>query len=396
MQANHSTKSSTDSACDFCGSGLTSVYRSSDTQRGASVSVCNNCGLVQSIYSREKPAERVVSISSGAAWGNIRHGKGLRLKAALPILETVDWGGVTTILDVGSNRGDFVKWAREKNESVSIVGIEPDPNIIEDYKSTPGFTLHQKKLENSELKKDSFDFVYCSHTLEHAASASKMLEQMRDCMKPGAKLFLEVPNIESISDPNIIEDFFLDKHSFHFNRSVLLDYLKHLGFRIISGEGETDRYNIAFLVSKEKKSKTGPFKPSDSSLPEQNIRLITTYESTLNSNRAKLKSLVEKKINPFLARQRVVFWGGGRMFDALVRYGGLDPRKACCVVDEHLWKYVPKAHGVDIKRPEYIKVIQPQAVIVLARSSAPEITEKARKLGVKNVIKFSELAQSGH
>jgi len=39
-------------------------------------------------------------------------------------------------------------------------------------------------------------------------------------------------------------------------------------------------------------------------------------------------------------------------------------------VDEYLWKIVSTVHGVEIHRPEYLKIAQPQVVVVLARSSA--------------------------
>ncbi|MHA1360794.1 MAG: class I SAM-dependent methyltransferase, partial [Candidatus Helarchaeota archaeon] len=166
-----------------------------------------------------------------------------RLHAVTKILGSfIPWNGIRNVLDVGSNRGDFVKWLQTKNLVTDIVAVEPDRNIIDDYKSLPNLTLYIDKLEKINLPSSYFDLVYCAQTLEHAESASAMLEQIQDCMKIGSHLFLEVPNIDILRSDDIVEEFFMDKHKFHFNHSLLRDYLNILGFEI--AYDSTDIFNI--------------------------------------------------------------------------------------------------------------------------------------------------------
>jgi hypothetical protein len=398
MPEQMNTQSSTDdfklTRCDFCrAEALSIVYNVPDSNLGMDVAVCMCCGLVQSLQTQPKPVERTVTTSSGANWGNIRHGKGLRLKTAVELLkDQIPWESITEVLDIGSNRGDFVQWVRNLSPNINITAIEPDHSIVEPYQSLPGLILFLERFEKIALPQAKYDLVYSSHTLEHASSASEMLSQTYDCMKKGGYLFLEIPNLDQVGFQDVVEEFFIDKHTYHFNQELLIAYLNHLGYRAVTDKDLSDQYNITLLLRKDE-AVPGEFTWADGPcLAENNRQMISTYATLLQSNHADLKG-VAARLQQFIARQRVAFWGAGRIFDALVRYGNLQVGQST-LVDEYLWKILPSVHGVPIHRPEYLKMVQPQVVIVLARSSANEIMTKARNLGIKNVIKFSDLLLS--
>jgi len=118
---------------------------------------------------------------------------------------------------------------------------------------------------------------------------------------------------------------------------------------------------------------------------------VLTMASDLN--RKNLKKVVAK-LEPFMERQKVAFWGASKIFDALVRFGGLKTDSLICVVDEYLWKILPEAHGIAVEHPDVLKEKNPDVVIVLACSSANEIARKIRRLGIRNVVIFSQLLSS--
>ena len=383
--------------CDFCGGKeLVAVYQVPDSLSGIEVLVCNICGLVQSLRTVEvQTRDRVVSTSSGSDWGNIRHGKGLRFNQVKEILNSnIPWNRINAVLDVGSNRGDFVLWLSENKKVDEIIGIEPDYLVVDEYRDLENLNLVLDRFENVSLPSNHFDLVYCVHTLEHSDSASLMLKRMFDCLRIGGFLFLEVPNINIIKEEDTVEEFFIDKHTFHFNRSLLCQYLKFLGFKILYGENSSDQFNITFVAVKEEgKQGNQIFRSETNLLAENNKKLLRNYSDTLYRNREKLAQLTDTKIIPLLSRQKIVFWGAGRIFDALVKYSHLGT-EGFELVDEYLWKIVPKIHGIEVHRPEYLRISQPQVVIVLARSSADEIVSKARSFGCRNVIKFEDLLLS--
>ena len=104
--------SADDFSCDFCRKNkLAAIYKPDGSTRGLTVYVCERCGLVQSAPRIARTADRhAAAVSGGADWGNVRYGKGFRTGAAMEaIAHHADLSGTPALLDVGSNRGSFVK-----------------------------------------------------------------------------------------------------------------------------------------------------------------------------------------------------------------------------------------------------------------------------------------------
>tara|TARA_B100000315_G_scaffold168054_1_gene156573 strand:+ start:1328 stop:2512 length:1185 start_codon:yes stop_codon:yes gene_type:complete len=382
-----------DAFCDFCKNKLEKKYNPVNTKRGMQVCVCTNCGLVQSVQSQEKPDKRIQTLSCNADWGNVRHGKGLRLNHFKNAVKNcVNWKNVNHVLDVGSNRGSFVNWLLEENNRLNVTAVEPDSEIIKDNYKHKNVNLIVDRFENISLEKDFYEFVYCSHTLEHSASALGMLKQIRSYMKYGAYLFLEVPNLKNIEDSNIVEEFFMDKHTFHFDRETLYSFLKRMGFTLVYENEKSDMYNIAFVLQKSDSKTTLPHENTQSNV-KNNAKSIERYNQLLSDNRKLLQTLVEKKLKPLAKRQKVAYWGAGRIFDALLKYGGLTVNNVYALVDKHLWDKVDNSQGTNIQRPEILRILEPNVVVALARSSEETIAKTAKRMGVRHVLRFNELME---
>ena len=371
--------------CDLCGATPESVYSAEDTARGARVCVCPKCGLVQTLYSGREDGHHAPSTSSGAGWGNIRHGKGLRLDAVKNDLATrLDWSSIQTVLDVGSNRGDFARWLFDHTPSVGLLAVEPDGEIVETYAGDSRIDLRISRMEHLVLESASIDLAFCFHTLEHAESALEMLRQIREALRPDGRLFLEVPNLHLIGDPDVAEDFFIDKHSFHFDPGSILDLLAVAGFAPEWGPLDDDS-NIT-VIARPTDPSTVIFSPERST---GHVRLIEQYTLRLAENRERLIGVAER-IGDLAARQRTAVWGAGRLFDALIRFGGLDPT-GMVLIDEYLARHLDLIHGAAVHRPDVLRRDPPQVVIVLAKSSTTEITRRIRGFGIKNVVTYQDL-----
>jgi hypothetical protein len=377
--------------CDFCEHAKApSIYEPAGTRRGVSVWCCSRCGLVQSNFSKHE-VSKIRTLSTDADWGNVRHGKGVRhdhLKEL--ITKYIDLSSIETIVDIGSSRGDFVKWAKVAMPKASVIAIEPDESVIDGYQDLDGVQVFVNKSEDVNLGKDMVDLIFNSHTLEHAKSARVMLNQMHDAMKFGAYAIVEVPNIEVISMDNIIEEYFIDKHTFHFDREILIDYILNMGFEIISGRQDVDRLNITLVLKKVSSARA--YEPVNGlNRQNRNIQWIKNYPSRLCENRKLLKEIVDKKLKPLAQRQKVAFWGAGRIFDTLVKYGGLEPSDVYCLVDRYLFEIVGSTHGVIINRPEYLRLLEPNVIVILGTSAESSMASEAYKMGIRHVLKFSEL-----
>ena len=389
MTERNFTMSNINMACDFCGAALDDVYHATPSPRGMVVCVCSGCGLVQSRQTGSPPTETIRTTSSEADWGNIRHGKGARLQPSLKILQAhAVFDSVTRVLDIGSNRGHFVQWLHATHPQIACVAVEPDGSVVSNYATQPGLTLHLSRFEAMQFAPGSFDLIYSSHSLEHADSAAAMMRHSYEILAEGGWLYLEVPNLQAIGERDIVEEFFIDKHSFHFDPVTLGAFCESLGFEQVNPAQDTDAFNLCLLLRKSGTPK--PFVGAPTHAAPQRA-LIDGYRQTLAANRQMLHSVVTRYLAPLAARQKVGYWGAGRIFDALVKFGGLDPRQIHCLVDAHLAGIVPQVHGVPIQPPRALKRAEPQVVVVLGRSSEQEMARQAQAFGIRHVLKFSDL-----
>ena len=362
--------------CDLCGkSDVAPLYRPQGTKRDAWVYICNYCGLLFTITA-DIPYSKEPNLSCDADWGNVRFCKCQRFDAIKDDLPTQ----FMRVLDVGSSRGHFANWYHEQNPEAEIVALEPDARI---NGCGADIDFRPQYIENANLSADYFDFVYCCQTLEHADSATRVLEEIYKAMKPGGVLFVEVPyTLEIIYYPNNTEEYFIDKHNFHFVYSTMKEYLQKTGFEIL--RSREDELNISLFAKK-----TGRITLPSRSLRDD-IHAVQVYARNIQQNRKKIKPAVEK-INKLLDTMKVAFWGANTMLDLMVKYGGLDPKRIGFLADDYMADCIDAIHGIPIRKVDELRVFEPDALVILARFSAESMKKRAQMFGIRNIIKFEDL-----
>ena len=361
--------------CPLCGSAdLSPVYRPRGTARDLTVHVCSGCGLVQSLPRRASVGKRPTSVSGGADWGNVRYGKGFRLADTMDAIGT---SRPARVLDIGSNRGAFVQAAHERWPDAAITAVEPDARVVDTYRGLPGVTLHVGPIEDVALPPAGFDLIHCSHTLEHLADPIAVLGQIAVALTPGGVAYLEVPDLATIGRDDLVEEWFIDKHLYHFDAASLSSALASAGLVPVAGI----RSALHLCAVVRRGTWAGIVPTAD---PKQVAGLIDGYDRRLAGNQQRLHAAADQIAE--LARQkRVVVWGAGRILDSLIRIGGLEPMCLAGVVDRHLVKHAPELHGISLLAPAALPELRPETVIIASREFAAEIAAEAVAL-VPDVI----------
>ena len=122
-------------------------------------------------------------------------------------------------------------------------------------------------------------------------------------------LYLEVPDIKIIKSKNCLEEYFIDKHTFHFSDNDIKNYLIKYNFKII--DKIFDKENAIFLIKKISFIKKKNIKNNYKS----NKILIKNYAKNMSFNVAKLKKFKKKLADMILKKKVILFWGAGRIFN---------------------------------------------------------------------------------
>lgn len=357
--------------CDLCGSRtLERIYSPSTSRKNMSVYICNECALVQSLPRGIKTVDYTPRLSSGADFGNLRYHKGMMVPRVVAfILRYVNIKKRKAILDIGSNRGDLIEALHEINPVANFVGVEPDARIIHSYASHKWLRLYVSRFENLKFYREIFDLIVCLHTLEHTDSVYVMAKKIRKVMLTGGYLFLEVPNIAQINKRDIVEEFFVDKHLYHFSPFSLRQLLHKCGLKII-GLDTRNKVNISVIAIKPFKAKgqfaEGPGVRNEIALIK---KLIRNYELNLKRNLCKINKIAE-----FIKKncdKRILLWGAGRIFNAFVTNSDISNKDVVGVIDEFI--RFKRISGFKIYRSNALPVLAPDIIIIFSREFFQEI-----------------------
>jgi SAM-dependent methyltransferase len=377
--------------CDFCGrDSLHFAYQPEGSTRGLKVALCRHCGLVQSAPRIDRTEKRHgAAVSGGADWGNVRYGKGFRTQAAMEALARhLPFDGAMALLDVGSNRGRFTAAFLTAAPHGQVTAVEPDERYADSCAGLPRTHLMLSRIEDAALADASFDIVHSCHTIEHLAHPFASLKDHARVLKPGGLLVLDAPNIALIGGDDILEEWFIDKHLYHFSETTLGRMIEAAGFTVIERPDPKDRINLLF-VAKKNGTAAGEIAANAAEVTHAEKRL-RSYVETRTANCAALAAAAHELEN--LKPQRVALWGAGRLFDSLVRTGGFDPTSLSLLIDAHLIQHMADRHGVRLSPPQALAETGADVIVVMSRGFSDEIVAEARRLAPKaRIILYADL-----
>lgn len=128
-----------------------------------------------------------------------------------------------SVLDVGSNRGDFLYLLQEALPCITVHGIEPS------RLSFYGVPTTNMRFEECTFD-TQFDVIISRHVLEHLASPYPFILKAHELLKDDGLLFLEIPNLH-YDLPRGIENF-IPEHIHHFSQLSLNTFLSRCGFHL--------------------------------------------------------------------------------------------------------------------------------------------------------------------
>lgn len=194
----------------------------------------------------------------------------LTLAQKAKLIQNVTGLSKGTLLDVGCGIGAFVHTM--KSNGWTATGLEPDANTRRLSKELYGLELKDAS-DLYSLPLASFDAITLWHVLEHVHDLHAYIEQLKALLKPGGRLFIAVPNYQSV-DANIYGStwaaYDVPRHLYHFTPRAIHTLMSQHGLKVINERPMWfDSFYISMLSSKYRFGKT---------------RMIGSFLSGLRSN----------------------------------------------------------------------------------------------------------------
>lgn len=132
-----------------------------------------------------------------------------------------------SIVDVGAGAGGILK--AFEVDTHQLEGFDFDERYL-DYGRSQKISL--KTGGTSQVENASADLLILSHVLEHVLDLGKFLSEVKTKLKPGGKIYVEVPGIYSIwRDYGFdILQYFQNAHLHHFRKRTLVRLFLQNGF----------------------------------------------------------------------------------------------------------------------------------------------------------------------
>ncbi len=188
------------------------------------------------------------------------------------------------ILDVGAGTGAFLNTM--KKAGWNSTGIEPDNTAREKALELYNLNLKEAK-ELFLLPAESFDAITLWHVLEHVHELHNYVQQLKDLLKTGGKLFIAVPNYTS-ADAKMYGEFWaaydVPRHLYHFSPKAMETLLNAHGLQL-----ETMKpmwYDSVYVSMLSEKYKTGKSNPAKAFVNG----MLSNFETL--SNKKKCSSLI--------------------------------------------------------------------------------------------------------
>lgn len=193
-----------------------------------SVKRCSACGCG---YLSPRPAEKEISqyyppeyywswegAVESIAWKDIVERRLDQIKAKAAWLDDLTPG---SLLDVGSQKGEFIWYMKERGWEVE--GVEVDPGVP----NPANMPIRYGDFLTMECRPKKYDVITFWAVLEHVYSPAKFIEKAVTLLKPGGRLIVLVTNLNSIQSRLLCQDDY-PRHLTIFTKSALKTLLEKM------------------------------------------------------------------------------------------------------------------------------------------------------------------------
>lgn len=159
----------------------------------------------------------------------------LKYQYGIDVIDSLTPPSRKKIIDIGCGAGVFLQVARDSGWE-TCVGIDANENYISVHSGEKGIQFINGNFEalDPEMVGSDYDVLSMWSVLEHIYDPNTFLASIKKIMKPGALIFLLVPNVKSLATRLMREmsPCFSWKHISYFSPDSLNTLMERCGFKL--------------------------------------------------------------------------------------------------------------------------------------------------------------------
>lgn len=99
------------------------------------------------------------------------------------------------VLEIGCGVGSFIKKCQE--DGIEALGLELNEGAVQEAARNNINVIRKDIIDVAKDSPNTYDVVCSFQVMEHIPDVSKVIQASIDCLKPGGRLFISVPNNDS-------------------------------------------------------------------------------------------------------------------------------------------------------------------------------------------------------
>ena len=276
------------------------------------------------------------------------------------------------IADVGCSFG-ITLMSLQQHGFNNLCAIDPDRAAIR-YLTQQGIsgrtglaTDHLPELENK------FDLILLRHVLEHLPSPLDAVENVTKWLKPGGRLYIELPDLSRFQEAGPFPGFFFEyEHINHFSLSSLQNLMRD--YTLAQYESTIEIYPcLRALFERSVVKKPLTFNASDAGFVADSLAKPSDAGRTVLANIASLGNC------------EIALWGVSTFVYRLLTHTPLRQCNIRHLVDSNPKQQGGRLLGLTIASPETLRGFHGD-IVICGENSAASIEQSIRAQGLNNRI----------
>lgn len=338
--------------------------------------ICRNCGLVycnprldsdelQCLYGQMCFWVSDASNVQGSNHSRLQHARE-QLSFVLKTPGLIAYGRA---LDIGCGEGYFLKLLNEAGWKP--YGVEPSEKQASIARQRYCAEVIVAPFELTNFQPHWFDFVAIRHVLEHLPAPMSTLRTIRQLIRPGGWLLVEVPNLHRPMSIGL-EDFFNVMHLFNLSPVTLGHMLNKVGFTVVK-QDESLAYP-AFRVVARRQEIPNDLEPFINDYPNA-VAKVRAYKQQRDTMISDIRERLERALAPFFyARIPVAIFGAGFHTYELLKFKDIWQRvNLVSLLDNDPSKQGREIFGYPVYSADTIPLLGIRVIVISSYVSQEEI-----------------------